>query len=588
MFERVANYGLGFVPPSMHELRTWILKYEVKNINKMLYEHKKSWKQYGCSIMSDSWTDGKSRCFINFLIDSLAGTFFLRSIDASDSIKSGEMLALHLNKIIDEVGEENVVQIITDNGSNFVNVGNRIMETRSHIYWTPCAAHCIDLLLEDIGKLTLHQKILKKAKEVVRFIYGHTWVLDLMRSFTNNHELLRPAVTRFATAYLTLQSIQNQKQALRSMFSSEAWNKSTWAKKHEGVKTRATILFDQNFWLYIAYYVKSVTPLVRVLREVDSEEKPCMGYMYDLMNRSKEKIAINCGSNQKKYGPIWKRIDDRWNNQLHRPLHAAGYYLNPRLRFDERFSNNYEIKQGLFQCMERMLGYEERFKVDVQLDSYDHLRGDFGSQLAMDSKKVRSPTDWWIHFGGRTPELTKFAIRVLSLTCSSSGCERNWSTFESIHTKKRNRLEHHRLNSLVYVRYNARLRERSIKRKMQNVDPILVDEIDSDDEWITEKEDPVLPEDPSWLDEENLFDVDVIRMVPPTAYENDLTYESIIDVGSLRDTSELSPSNKKHKASGMYNMENNDPIGNAILGEDVDDTGEDEVPLVPQAQRRGH
>ncbi|XP_070020208.1 uncharacterized protein [Nicotiana sylvestris] len=140
MFEGVANYGPGFVPSSMHELRTWILKDEVTNINKMLDEHKKSWK----------------------------------SIDASDSIKSGEILALHLNKIIDEVGEENVVQIITDNGSNFINAGKRIMETRPHIYWTPCAAHCIDLLLEDIGKLKMHQDTLTKAKEVVRFIYGHT------------------------------------------------------------------------------------------------------------------------------------------------------------------------------------------------------------------------------------------------------------------------------------------------------------------------------------------------------------------------------------------------------------------------------
>lgn len=39
---------------------------------------------------------------------------------------------------------------------------------------------------------------------------------------------------------------------------------------------------------------------------------------------------------------------------------------------------------------------------------------------------------WWERFGGKTPELTTFAIRVLSLTCSASGCERNWSTFVSV------------------------------------------------------------------------------------------------------------------------------------------------------------
>lgn len=26
------------------------------------------------------------------------------------------------------------------------------MTKRKHLYWTPCAAHCLDLILEDIGK----------------------------------------------------------------------------------------------------------------------------------------------------------------------------------------------------------------------------------------------------------------------------------------------------------------------------------------------------------------------------------------------------------------------------------------------------
>ena len=69
------------------------------------------------------------------------------------------------------------------------------------------------------------------------------------------------------------------------------------------------------------------------------------------------------------------------------------------------------------------------------------------------------------------------------------------------------------MNALVYVKYNTKLRERSIKRR-QNIDPILVDQIDSDDEWIAEKEDPVLPVG-SWLeDDEQLFDVDAVRIVP--------------------------------------------------------------------------
>lgn len=72
--EKVSNFGPGFKPPSSHELRTWILKEEVEDIQKMMADHKKDWSKYGCTIMSDGWTDGKSRVILNFLVNSPKGT----------------------------------------------------------------------------------------------------------------------------------------------------------------------------------------------------------------------------------------------------------------------------------------------------------------------------------------------------------------------------------------------------------------------------------------------------------------------------------------------------------------------------------
>ena len=127
-----------------------------------------------------------------------------------------------------------------------------------------------------------------------------------------------------------------------------------------------------------------------------------------------------------------EKIDARWTLQLHQPLHAAGYYLNPQLRYGDKFSNVDEGRKGLFECMDRMLDYQERLKADIQFDSYDQAMGEFGTRIAIDSQTLRSPTSWWMRFGGSTSELQNFAIRVLSLTCSASGCERNWSTFELV------------------------------------------------------------------------------------------------------------------------------------------------------------
>ncbi len=43
---------------------------------------------------------------------------------------------------------------------------------------------------------------------------------------------------------------------------------------------------------------------------------------------------------------------------------------------------------------------------------------------------------------------------------SSGGCERNWSTYDFIHSKKRNRLTPKRANDLVYVFANMRLTQK--------------------------------------------------------------------------------------------------------------------------------
>ncbi|KAG5560764.1 hypothetical protein RHGRI_003943 [Rhododendron griersonianum] len=116
---------------------------------------------------------------------------------------------------------------------------------------------------------------------------------------------------------------------------------------------------------------------------------------------------------------------------------------------------------------------------------------------------------WWESYGGSCKELQELATRVLSLTCSATGCERNWSTFQHIHSKKRNWSEAQRLNALVLVKYNLTLELRQKKREENGdaYDPICLSDMESDDEWITEREDPCLPLDPSWMDMNECFEV---------------------------------------------------------------------------------
>ncbi|KAL5162331.1 hypothetical protein HKD37_07G019464 [Glycine soja] len=265
--------------------------------------------------------------------------------------QAGEKLFELLDAIVEEVGEENVVQVVTDNGSNYVLAGKLLEEKRKHIYWTPCAAHCIDLMLEDIGKLPLIRKTIRRAINLVGFIYAHSNTLSLSRNFTNKRELVRHAITRLATSYLTLERLHKEKANIRKMFTSDEWTLNKLSKEPKG-KEAAKVVLMPSFWNSVVYILKVMAPLVKVLRLVDGEKKPAMGYIYEAMDKAKETIIMFFNSNESKYKDVFAIIDKRWNCQLHKPLHAAAHFLNPEFFYDNTdLEFDFEVTNGLFECI---------------------------------------------------------------------------------------------------------------------------------------------------------------------------------------------------------------------------------------------
>ncbi|KAF6141291.1 hypothetical protein GIB67_024375 [Kingdonia uniflora] len=63
-----------------------------------------------------------------------------------------------------------VIQICTDNASNYVLGGDWIM-AKSKIYWMPCAAHCVNLILGDVSKMHLVEDTVKDTEEKPSMAY---------------------------------------------------------------------------------------------------------------------------------------------------------------------------------------------------------------------------------------------------------------------------------------------------------------------------------------------------------------------------------------------------------------------------------
>ncbi|RZB46987.1 hypothetical protein D0Y65_050860 [Glycine soja] len=379
------------------------------------------------------------------------------------------------NDVVKFVGEENVVQVITDNAANFKAAGEFFMHTWPHMYWTPCATYCIDLILEDLEKhLKVHEVTIKKGRKITTYIYGRTMLISMLKKYTNGRDLVRPGMTRFATAYLTLVCLHEMKASLMRLFSSEEWKKSKFGTSQEGRKVEDSVL-DNRFWKNVSICLKVAAPLMVVHRLVDSDQQPAMGFIYVEMDRANERIKSNFNNVKKNYELVWEIIDKRWENQLYRPLHAATYYLNPQLHFEDDFKkDNGEVKEGLFICMMRLVkDVGVRNKINGQLLEFHFAKGLFSMENAINSRKTMPPTEWWEMFGDECAELKWFAICVLSLTCTSSGCEPNWSSFEMLKS-----------------------------RQTRKTVALPFEDMEFDDEWITEEGDDIFDEDNLQVEQE--------------------------------------------------------------------------------------
>jgi Protein of unknown function (DUF 659) len=134
MIEECIKYGIGLKLPTYYEARVTILKMEVNDMHATLEKYKIEWAKIGCTLIFDGWTDGKNRFITNFLVNSPMGTVFLKSVDSSGDFKDAKKLLSMLDEIIEEIGEENLVQIVTDSASAYVSAEELLMAKRKKLF----------------------------------------------------------------------------------------------------------------------------------------------------------------------------------------------------------------------------------------------------------------------------------------------------------------------------------------------------------------------------------------------------------------------------------------------------------------------
>ena len=95
-----------------------------------------------------------------------------------------------INAVVMDVGPEHVLQIITDNGSNYKKACRMVTTKHPFIVWQPFVAHTINLMLKSIGAFVEHDAVIQSARRISRWLYNHSKLHAMMKEAVGG-ELVR-------------------------------------------------------------------------------------------------------------------------------------------------------------------------------------------------------------------------------------------------------------------------------------------------------------------------------------------------------------------------------------------------------------
>ena len=201
-----------------------------------------------------------------------------------------------------------------------------------------------------------------------------------MRHFTERKEIIRPGVTRFASNFLTLNSMLEKKDQLRKMVVHTRWDSLKDVKSKKGKDATATIL-SPTFWKEVKLILAVFEPLFKVLCLADGDVKASMRFIYGELLKAKREIKEAFGNVESRYKDVIAIIEKKMKGRLDSPLHLTAYLLNAYYSYgDPSIFDDATIIEGFINCVETFYHHDEDKQdqaVNIELRSFriekDHL-----------------------------------------------------------------------------------------------------------------------------------------------------------------------------------------------------------------------
>ncbi|CAI7772858.1 unnamed protein product, partial [Closterium sp. NIES-53] len=477
--DAVAEFGKAYTLPSAYKVAGPLLAKLKVDTEELVQPLKDIWPRSGCTLMVDGWTCLKSRGMICVIAQNDSAPVIVDFVNSKTAKKTGEYLGTLIGGAMETVGDRHVVQVVMDNAANNKRAAQLLKPGYPHVFFNNCAAHVLDLMLHDIGGIKVVKKVLNQVHRVVMMVKGSASAVIFFHELFSKLMLVRPGATRFGTQVIMIARFLEVKQSLKEMVISEEWGQVAVAQKEEGRAVRR-LLLQETFWESVGVVLRLMNPIYEVIRAVDRRSL-VMGQIYGLMldatvktNEAATAAATMLSTRTPLLPPNEKAaflasvkaiIAKRWDGQLHNPLHALGWLLNPRNQYVEEVQNDAEVREGAEVVIQSREGsVEKKMILAAQIASFHKGEGRLGARDArwaattLVASGRLTEAEWWAMFGGEVRALRDFAVTTLSQPVTSSEVERYWSALARVQRRDCNRLNATTMTDVAFVAFGRRAR----------------------------------------------------------------------------------------------------------------------------------
>lgn len=392
-------------------------------------------------------------------------------IDTGTNKHSATYMAKIIQEVIDEIGYEKIISIISDNAKNMIESWEIVNEhyPELDISFYCCGVHVLNLLCKDFVKLSTFKDIQTYTKGIIKEFKYSDFLKGLLNEFKkdekeSNHSqetvcLKSHVAIRLGSETESLKSLLKNKQYLKQVaISSRATNLLS--------ETSIEKILNDKFWDQIDMALNLIEPIskwITILKgDCSNLSQVCIAFHSIQMHLNETLLQSFLTKEEKNL--IIQKFDKRKSMAL-KKIHFAAHLLDGRNK--GKCLNNSEC----IDAVEFISSLSTRMNLNIpdilsELAMYRTCEGLWSKKFIWDSLKKRSDgtqiglLTWWKGICSSSI-LSQIAIAIFSCppTSASATTGHSLSTYGFIHTAKQNCLTDEQAAKLVYVKHNLKLND---------------------------------------------------------------------------------------------------------------------------------